>query len=406
MKKHYLAMTIAMMASNALHSNSVMAAAHLLPELGSLNASTAGAGSAALAESALTAWTNPAAMSQLEKTELTVNLAGLYTDIRYSDATPNERFDNNIDAGGWAPIASFYFVTPINDKFHAGFAFASQGGSGIDYGDNFSGQRLFKNVEFMTVQLMPSVSYKVNEQFSLGASVNAEYLTANGELNPIVESNHLFKAQADDLTVGYTLSAFYQPSEKHRFGFIYRSELAHYGEGDLQNTASATKHDVGLDFIMPQNIQISGVHSVNDQWDMLWSTTWYQLSTWTDLTLDVNDSSIQVVDRSFDDVWNLAIGTHYQITPTLRLETGISYETSPQNDATHQYLDLPVGETKRIGAGATYALNESWELRAYYDYIDLGKPELNYALSPEIGVQGSYDNSAHFFGIQANYRFL
>ncbi|MEZ8789431.1 OmpP1/FadL family transporter [Vibrio splendidus] len=411
MKKHYLAITIAIMTSNAMLSNPALAAAHLLPELGSLNASTAGAGSAALAESALTAWTNPAAMSQLENPELTVNLAGLYTDINYSDTGPTERFDSNIDAGGWAPVGSFYFVTPINDKFHAGFALASQGGSGIDYGDNFSGQRLLKNVEFMTVQLMPSISYKVNEQLSLGASVNAEYLIANGELNPFIGtgdigSEHLFEADADDFTVGYSLSAFYQPNEQHRFGFIYRSELAHYGEGDLQHSASDTKRDVGLDFIMPQHIQISGVHAVNNQWDMLWSVTWYDLSTWTDLTLDINDNSVKVVDRNFDDVWNLAIGTHYQITPTLRLETGISYETSPQDDATHQYMDLPVGETKRIGAGATYALNKNWELRAYYDYIDLDEPELNYSKGQVINVQGAYDNSAHFFGMQANYRFL
>ncbi|MFA0232255.1 hypothetical protein AB4491_25220, partial [Vibrio sp. 10N.261.45.A7] len=67
------------------------------------------------------------------------------------------------------------------------------------------------------------------------------------------------------------------------------------------------------------------------------------------------------------------------------------------------YMDLPVGETKRIGAGATYALNKSWELRAYYDYIDLDEPELNYANGRVIGT---YDNSAHFFGMQANYRFL
>lgn len=106
MKKHYLAITIAMMTSNAMLSNPAQAAAHLLPELGSLNASTAGAGSAALAESALTAWTNPAAMSQLENPELTVNLAGLYTDINYSDTNPTERFDSNIDAGGWAPVGA------------------------------------------------------------------------------------------------------------------------------------------------------------------------------------------------------------------------------------------------------------------------------------------------------------
>ncbi len=94
MKKRYLAITIAMMTSNAMLSNPALAAAHLLPELGSLNASTAGAGSAALAEIHVNSMdSEPCRMSQLENPELTVNLAGLYTDINYSDTNPTERFD-------------------------------------------------------------------------------------------------------------------------------------------------------------------------------------------------------------------------------------------------------------------------------------------------------------------------
>ncbi|WP_117233893.1 OmpP1/FadL family transporter [Vibrio maerlii] len=398
MNKKLLAIAVAAFSTNAF------SAAHLLPELGSVNASTAGAGSAALAGSALTAWTNPAGMSQLEEANLTVNVAALGTSVDFTDKGSALPGDDNIDAGGWAPVASMYFVTPINDQFHAGIALASQGGSGVDYGNNFSGGFLLENVEFMTVQLMPSVSYKVNEKLALGVSANIEYLTANGELDLLSDlSPGLLSADANDLTVGYSLSAFYKINEKHRLGVIYRSELSHYGEGDLEQTASDLKTDVGLDFIMPQHVQVSGVHTVAPKWDMLWSVIWYDLSTWTDLTLDVGDLDLPaIVVRDFDDVWNFAIGTHYQLSDQWRLETGISYETSPQDNPENQYMDLPVGETKRIGFGTTYQLNEQWQLKGYYDYIDLGSPDINYQGGL---VKGSYDNSAHFVGFQANFKF-
>lgn len=402
MNKKLLVLSVAAFSSNAF------SAAHLLPELGAVNASTAGAGSAALAESALTAWSNPAGMSQLEEANLTVNVATLGTKVEFSDAQrhiPARGFDSKIDAGSWMPVASMYFVSPINDKFHAGIALASQGGAGVDYGDSFTGGLLLESAEFMTVQVMPSVSYKVNEKLALGLSANIEYFTASGDLGLGTTT-----ADADDFNVGYSLSAFYKFSDEHRVGAIYRSEISHYGTGSVTSqNMPGLNGGAGLDFIMPAHLQLSGVHSVANQWDVLWSATWYDLSTWTDLTLDLSSvGPVEVQRRDFDDVWNIALGTHYHLNEQWRLEAGISYETSPQDDPTKQYMDLPVGEAKRIGVGATYQLNDQWQIRGYYDYIDLGSPDIDYSLDQNgflTVVKGSYENSAHFLGLQANFKF-
>ena len=166
--------------------------------------------------------------------------------------------------------------------------------------------------------------------------------------------------------------------------------------------------DVGLDFIMPAHLQVSGVHEVNAQWDMLWSVTWYDLSTWTDLTLDLNGTGVEIIQRDFDDVWNLAVGAHYQLNAQWRLETGISYETAPQTDPNKTYMDLPVNEIWRFGLGATYQINSQWQLRGYYDYLDLGQPEIDYTntLLPQLGnLKGQYNSYAHYFGLQVNYQF-
>ena len=415
MKKHALAIVVSTLSTHT------MAAGPLLPELGSLNASTAGAGTAALAESALTAWTNPAGMSQLKETNVTVNASILDTTFDYADqGSTGPAFSNgeNADGGTTTPAGSFYFVTPINDQFHAGLSVASQGGSGVDYGDNFHGGNLLENVEFITVQIAPAISYKVTDKFAVGAAINLEYFSANGELDvfpgvlPTIGEGKL-EANADDFNVGYTLSAFYKFNEAHRIGLIYRSEIAHYGEGDVKTTqpgftGNIVNMDVGLDFIMPQHVQASGVHAVNPQWDMLWSVTWYDLSTWTDLTLDLNIAPIEIVQRDFDDVWNFAIGTHYQLNEQWRLETGVSYETSPQDDPTKVYMDLPISDIWRYGVGATYRVNDNWQVRGYYDYIDLGTPNIDYTLglAPSLGnLNGQYKSYAHYFGLQVNYRF-
>ena len=393
----------------ALGSNSY-AAGPLLNELGTLSASTAGAGAAALGESAVTAWSNPAAMSELDGMQFSGNLALLSTKIDYKDKGSTGVFSEgkNGDAGGNTPIASAYFTAPINDQFTFGLALASQGGSGVDYGKESHGQRLLEMVEFASVQLAPSLSYKVNDNLSLGVSINFEYATAIGELDPLskVTPGYL-EADADDTEFGYSLSAFYKFNEHHRIGFIYRSEIDHYLEGDVKQTNGSNKQDVGLQLIMPAQASVSGVHSVHADWEMLWSITWFDTSSWTDLTLDINDTSAKIIDRNFDDAWAYSIGAHYQINNKWRFETGVSFETSVQDDPEHQYLDLPAGDIWRWGVGATYQLNDKWQVSPYYEFIDLGEPDINYQNNalPNSELNGQYNNSAHYFGVQVNYKF-
>ncbi|MCZ8486052.1 hypothetical protein O9993_12410 [Vibrio lentus] len=52
----------------------------------------------------------------------------------------------------------------------------------------------------------------------------------------------------------------------------------------------------------------------------------------------------------------------------------MSYETSPQDDPTKVYMDIPISDIWRYGVGATYRVNDNWQVRGYYDYIDLGTP--------------------------------
>ena len=166
-------------------------------------------------------------MAQLEEMQVTFNVAALDTTFEFTDNGSSGPLGTGDDADGgtFTPAASFYFVTPVSEQFHAGIAIASQGGSGMDYGDNFKGQNLMENVEFMTVQIAPAMSYKINSQWSVGAAVNFEYFSAQGELDVLPNTvpgiaQGVLEAEADDFNIGYSLSAFYQPNQKHRFGLF------------------------------------------------------------------------------------------------------------------------------------------------------------------------------------------
>ncbi|GAM59331.1 long-chain fatty acid transport protein [Vibrio ishigakensis] len=110
------------------------------------------------------------------------------------------------------------------------------------------------------------------------------------------------------------------------------------------------------------------------------------------------------IQRDWDDVWKLALGADYRLNSDWRLKAGFSYETSPQDDPTKQWVDLPVGEQYRYSVGAS----TNWDdvvIDFFYEYADLGEVEsekraLNGNL---VGVNGTFEGRIHFVGVNFNF---
>ncbi|WP_210498241.1 OmpP1/FadL family transporter [Vibrio crassostreae] len=384
----------------ALGSNSAFAAAHMLSDLGANNASTAGAGSAALAETALTAWTNPAGMANLNEEAMTFNIAALGLDIQYKDTGSTGAFANGTDgdnAGSVMPVGSFYYAKPLNEKWHMGFSVASQGGSGLDYGSDFRGAPLVQSVDLVTVQVAPSVSYKVDDKLSFGAMINIEKASINQKMMGGVE------IEADDVTVGYTLSSMYRFDENDRIGVVYRSEIDHSNEGELTNAGMQAEASVGL--IMPRSLTISGYHK-RDASAFLYSLGWADFSSMksSPMAVDVHSAELK---RDYKDTWTAAVGFHHELSKTLRLESGVSYESNPIQSDDTQHPDLPTSELWKLGFGANHQLSDKWEAKYYYEFLKWGDASIDreYVEGSGNTLKGDYENKGHYVGVQFTRRF-
>lgn len=385
-----------------LVSHNAMAGAYMFPELGGVNVSTAGAGAQALAEGAETAFANSAAMTKLTEPTLAFNLQGMASDIQYTDTGSDGIFSGGeatTQAGTAMPAGAMYYVAPINEQWSAGIALVSTGGSVIDYGADFSGALLLQDAKLITAQLNPSVAYKVNEQLSLGVGLVAEY----GKLEQNFAGTDKFQTEAtgSDLDFGYTLSAFYEFSDNHRLGFSYRSEIEHDMDGNLTIAHQGLDSSVGI--IMPANASLSGYHNVTDKAALLWSLGWTQFSS-VETTNIALDQRVIEIQRQWDDTVTASLGGYYRLNEKWRLEGGVSYESSPQDDPTMQYPDVPTGELWKYAIGATYDINQSWRMNIYYEYLDVGTPSIEFQLANST-LRGDYSAAIHFFGVMTNYRF-
>ncbi|GAA0781136.1 MULTISPECIES: OmpP1/FadL family transporter [Pseudomonadati] len=393
----------------------VSASGLFLQEAVYANQGAAGAGDGVYTGSAASIWVNPAVMSFMEGNKTTVN--GLVLDLGvdyYDQDNPSVRNGNSQDYIG---SAAMFHVQQLTDDLHLGLSVATAGGSGLDYSANWAGDLQLENINLLTLQFNPSLSYKINDQWSVavGAQINFASMDAR-----MVKSD---LSSESDWALGYNAGVVYQPSEQLTLGLSYRSKVEHDFNGDIDSDLGARLPPDGtyitldryqMDTSLVAIADFSARYQVNAQWAVMSTIQWHQWSDWDstpmsfDGTVSGNNKSADLTQaRNWDDVWHYGIGAEYAITPDWTLKAGVSYETSPQDDPSMQTPDIPVGSQLRYSVGASTMIGES-KLDMFYEYADLGRVDISQqgfelGLANDHLLNGYFEGRMHFVGFALTF---
>src|SRR3990172_5351771 len=145
----------------------------MLYEIGSPEVGLAAAGWAARAQDAATAFTNPAGMTKLERSQLLVGTQLIFPSIHFNVKSGTDGFlgpsGETGNAGIITPRLSGFYVHKLSDKWRLGVSMVSYFGLGIDYGDAWAGRYYLQKALLLTAALVPAAAYKVNDWLSVGA---------------------------------------------------------------------------------------------------------------------------------------------------------------------------------------------------------------------------------------------
>jgi len=246
---------------------SVEAGGLWLYEGGTADLGTAAAGRAAIAMDASTAAGNPAGMTRLERSQLTVAFQALFPNIKFDVDDSTFGGGDGGNAGYFTPAASFSYVHSVTSDFKLGIATGSYFGLGLDYSHDWAGRYYFQEGEFLTMVLNPVAAYRINKYLSVGGGFSlavSKYRAKTAINNPeprLGDGQLEFK----DIDVGYggNLGVLIEPSEGTRFGITYRSkvELEYKDDPDLDdagptlraalNASGLAGSKLELDMVMP-----------------------------------------------------------------------------------------------------------------------------------------------------------
>lgn len=409
-------LSTAIFLSSAAISSTQAAGLQLMP--GSPNFGTAGAGHAALGEGAGSAWANPASMSLLEGNHLGFGMIAAQTDIQF-DATDSEE-NSGGNAGGSVFLPSFSYVHSLSDDIKMGFSLVVPYGSDIAYDSDWAGKNVVTETGMHTLQAMPSLSYRFNDQLSFGGGITINHTQVYQDLSPTISMGPMnadldLSLEAESVDYGWTLGGLYEFNAQHRVGIVYRSGI----EADLEGDADLFTEGLGgmnetldaeLNWENASNIVISGYHELNNEWAMMWDLgrTFYSEFEQTDIVATgLGDEPIVLeVHRNWQDANRYALGTHYKLNDKLTLQAGFSYDESVVTDE-HRSADLPLDDIKRYTLGSLYQVTDDVQLAFGLEYAQLGSANIEAPVDgdPLGSPQGSYESSAVATSFAVNFQF-
>ena len=372
-----------------------------LYETGTNDLGLASAGMAARAQDATVQLVNPAGLSHLEGRHLTLGGQLLYGDVPYDLDDPAE---GDVDTViGWFPAASAYYSQQLDERWLAGLALYGNFGLGLDFGD-WAGKQLIEEATLIGLTLQPSIAYRVDEHWSLGAGVGINYglfaLTREG-------SGGEQKQDDSDWALNAKLGLLYEWNPGSRVGLGYASEVTYHFDIGRDITfsrpnlpgISATIPLSGM-VNSPQQLMVSAFHAFAHDWAIMGNLGWQDWSRY-------NDNQVAVFDRTssekglYQDSYHLAVGLQHDLTPQWTLNGGVAYDSSAYRDQSHTSLTVPSGSALRLGTGVIYAFNAQETLGAGFEYIHMESASVD-----ERSLSGHYPTPAlYFFAVNYGKRF-
>ena len=407
-----------------LLASSAWAGGLYLYELGNPEVGLAAAGWSARAQDAATAYTNPAGMTRLDRSELLVGVQPTYLNVEFSPDSKTTTTGSDGDASTWLPAGGLYYVHNLAPDLRLGVATVGYFGLGLEYEDDWVGRYYVQEVKLQALGLQPALAYRVTDWLSVGAGVVALYgvldeKVAVNNINPALSDGKL-KIKDDDWTFQANLGVLVEPRPGTRFGLTYLSEgdlkfkddpkFSGLGPGleAILRNRGLLDADLKIEFTMPQALMLSAYHELSSNLAVMGNVGWQDWSEFGNVGIAVasEDTTSLTFDRNYKDTWHVALGAQYRLAEAWLLTAGVAYDSSMMDDK-DRTPDLPLGEAWRFGLGARYDWSKNLALGLAYELFWSGDLDMDVNRGPLAGrVSGTYENtSMSFINFYLNWRF-
>ena len=396
-----------------LAHGSLFAAGFYLSEVGTPHSlGTAGVANPTNVIGADSSWTNPAGMTGLNSSQMVAGMQVILPEVKFDSRVAEGGGHDGGNAGEIAVIPSIFYVNKFSDKVRLGFSVTAPLGGGVDYGENFVGRYTAQKATLAGLAVSPSLAYKLNDKFSIGAGVSFVYTIFEQDIaiNKTTGADGKFKIE-DATDWGYQpfVGMTWQMSDRALLGVVYRAEMDVELDGDVKTRnlpGVITADSIDVDWDNPQWLEAGLKYQLDETNVLFLNAGWQEWSQFSSNTLALKGGALNPeinLDRNWDNTWHagVALAHHENDWGT---SIGFSYDSSPVEDK-HRTFDLPMEEYYKA------SFSYFWKGDKHLDYSIggtaylLGDAKIDQTVQG-VRVTGEFDtNYLLFLGGSVRYAF-
>lgn len=375
---------------------------------------------------------NPAGLTLLNRTQVQIGVALSTVDAEVENngsnafggalAGPNE---DGVDGVVAAPNA--YYVHPISERFVFGLGLTSPFGTGTDYGNDFFGRFSGTETELLTIDINPSLGYKINDTVSIGGGISVQtasvILDSRIPLGP-ASGDGGFEADGDSVEVGFNIGVAVNLPDDSRIGLSFRSGIEHDIDADTtfeipgSNPLSAFAGDFGARavFESPATAYLGYFKPITQDYFFTAGIRWTQWDVFEEIRIEFDDAggpnplttNDAVTDIDWSNSFTYAVGIDGRISNQWGWRAGLSFTETPVPDSTRSVRTIDSDRTA-ISVGGSYKPISSLTLDFAYRFISFADADINQPISAAGNVVGAtvggVSPEVNTLALQANYKF-
>ena len=402
------------------------------------------AGTGAVAQDASTIYFNPAGMTKLEGGNLSAGIHGIIPRGYYQDEGSMHAVlgagglgaEESGDLGKDAVIPNLYYSQQLGDYVFLGLGLNAPFGMGTEYDDDWIGRYHATESEIHTININPSLAFKLGDHFSVGVGANAQYLEAKlsnamdfglvldnlavpgGPYSTLLDGAST--VEGNDWGFGWNLGLLVEPVEGSRIGVHYRSKIKYEVKGtvEFENVPAAlaatfTNADTSSDVELPASLTVSLYQDINDVLEVMFDysrTYWHVID---ELRFDFENTLPDgVTTLKWKDSNRYSLGFQYKPSDKWKIRTGVALDETPIPSAHYRTPRTPGGDRYWVTLGAGYQASKNLSFDFGYAHIFLDDAQLNKQLNLDGGenngrgnLHGEVDAEIDIVSLQMNYRF-
>ena len=415
MKKFLTATTLS---AACLWSASALASGYQLNEYSVTNLGRSFAGAGVVGDDYSAIAYNPAGMT-LKKSGLQASftMAEVAADVRGQSP---DSLGKKTDMDFGVPLPSAFGQYQINDKWFIGGGVYAPYGLATRYKkDSFVADSARKStLEVIDYNL--STAYKLNSQWSFGASFIARYIYGNMTNNinyPTAGKLGESEFELDGWTYTGTFGVMYSPSEDTRIGLSYKPKSVQRVKGDHTVTATTplglaagiagVYPDGKASPDLPETVLLSAYHKPFEKTAFTGSV---RFTRWGDSFEKFSMTSTATAGKpsvkyNWKDSWTISAGTEHYLNDNWTLRFGTAWDQSPSRDNRYRTHRIPDSDRIWISAGLSYTYN-NMQFDLGYAHLFMKKSFIRESGNPVYNDHSSkYEAYSNMYGLGFQYNF-